>query len=72
MKKISIIFLLVCILLFSTIFTGCDGGGSEYFRMRLDLPNGFFITKEHLEQYGTDVDFYKIDNETYYMDYSVK
>lgn len=44
----------------------------EYFRRRLGLANGAFITKEDLLQYGrTDVDFYKIDDETYYMDFSV-
>lgn len=44
----------------------------EYFRMRLGLPNGAFISKEDLERYGrTDIDFYKIDDETYYMDFSV-
>ncbi|MBX7155399.1 MAG: NgoFVII family restriction endonuclease [Bacteriodetes bacterium] len=44
----------------------------EYFRNRLDLPNGVFVTKNHLLHYGrTDVDFYKIDDETYYMDFSV-
>ena len=44
----------------------------EYFRMRLGLPNGAFVQKEDLIRYGrTDVDFYKIDDETYYMDFSV-
>jgi hypothetical protein len=44
----------------------------EYFRNRLKLPNGAFIRKEDLENYGrTDVTFYKIDNENYYMDFSV-
>ena len=43
----------------------------EYFRNRLGVPNGNPITKEHLEQYGrTDVVFYKIDEENYYMDFS--
>jgi len=45
----------------------------EYFRSRLGLPNGAFITKADLERYGrTDVEFYKFDNENYYMDFSVK
>ena len=45
----------------------------EYFRMRLGLSNGAFITKEDLLKYGrTDVDFYKIDDETFYMDFSVE
>ena len=44
----------------------------EYFRNRLDLPNGTFITKEHLEKHGrTDVTFVKLDEEQYYMDFSV-
>jgi hypothetical protein len=44
----------------------------EYFRNRLGLPNGSFITKDHLLEYGrTDVDFYKIDDETYSMDFSL-
>ncbi len=42
-----------------------------YFRNRLGLESGAFVKKEDLENYGrTDVDFYKIDNETYYMDFS--
>lgn len=44
----------------------------EYFRNRLGLRNGEFVTKEHLENYGrTDVKFYKFDNENYYMDFSI-
>lgn len=44
----------------------------EYFRYRLGLPNGAFVTKDDLLRYGRcDVDFYKIDNETYYMNFSV-
>ena len=44
----------------------------EYFRYRLGLPNGAFITKDDLLRYGrTDVDFHKIDDETYLMDFSV-
>ena len=43
----------------------------EYFRNRLGLANGQYITKDDLERYGrTDVDFYKIDEETFYMDFS--
>lgn len=45
----------------------------EYFRFRLGLKNGEFVTKEHLLKYGrADVDFYKIDNENYWMDFSVR
>lgn len=45
----------------------------EYFRFRLGLSNGEFVTKEHLLRYGrTDVTFYKIDDENYFMDFSVR
>ena len=45
----------------------------EYFRNRLNLPNGHFITREDLERHGrTDVVFAKIDEELYYMDFSPK
>ncbi|MDA3955804.1 MAG: NgoFVII family restriction endonuclease, partial [Oceanispirochaeta sp.] len=45
----------------------------EYFRNRLGLVNGAFITKNELQQYGrTDVTFYKFDDENYYMDFEVK
>ncbi len=44
----------------------------EYFRNRLGMPNGAFIRKEDLIKYGrTDVTFYKIDDEQFYMDFSV-
>lgn len=44
----------------------------EYFRNRLGLANGKFIRTADLLRYGrTDVDFYKIDDETFYMDFSV-
>ena len=43
----------------------------EYFRGRLGLANGAFITKQDLENYGrTDVTFYKLDDEHYFMDFS--
>lgn len=43
----------------------------EYFRGRLGVANGAFITKSNLEAYGrTDVTFYRIDDEQYYMDFS--
>ena len=43
----------------------------EYFRNRLGLPNGAFVTKGDLERYGrTTVTFHKIDDDTYYMDFS--
>jgi hypothetical protein len=44
----------------------------EYFRNRLSLANGAFITKQDLEHYGrVDVTFYKFSDEEYYMDFSV-
>ena len=44
----------------------------EYFRFRLGIANGNAVTMEYLEKYGrTDIDFYKIDEENYYMDFSV-
>ncbi|OFX27910.1 MAG: hypothetical protein A2X08_05875 [Bacteroidetes bacterium GWA2_32_17] len=44
----------------------------EYFRYRLGLKSGEFVTKEHLLKYGrTDITFYKIDAENYLMDFSV-
>lgn len=44
----------------------------EYFRNRLGLCNGAYVRKEDLLAYGrTDVTFYKIDEEQYYMDFSV-
>ena len=44
----------------------------EYFRNRMGLANGAFITRNDLERYGrTDVTFFKFDNENYYMDFSV-
>lgn len=44
----------------------------EYFRNRLGLANGDYISGVHLKDYGrTDVTFYKIDDEQYYMDFSV-
>lgn len=43
-----------------------------YFRHRLGLQEGSPVELEDLERYGrTNVDFYKIDEETYYMDFSV-
>jgi hypothetical protein len=43
----------------------------EYFRNRMGLPSGIYIKKEHLEKYGrTDVAFYKLDEEHFFMDFS--
>lgn len=43
----------------------------EYFRERLGVPLGALVTKQELIKYGrTDIVFYKIDDETYYMDFS--
>jgi NgoFVII restriction endonuclease N-terminal PLD domain/NgoFVII C-terminal B3-like DNA-binding domain len=44
----------------------------EYFRNRLGLANGAFVKTSDLEKYGrTDIHFHKIDDETFYMDFSV-
>ena len=44
----------------------------EYFRNRLGLADGVFIETDDLLRYGrTDVEFYKLDDENYYMDFSV-
>lgn len=44
----------------------------EYFRNRLGLGNGAFVSKQDLLNYGrTDVTFYRIDNEQYFMDFHV-
>jgi hypothetical protein len=43
----------------------------EYFRGRLGLSNGEYVTKQALINYGrTDVVFYKIDDEQFFMDFS--
>ena len=42
----------------------------RYLRARLGVPSGEYVTRDHLDAYGrTTVDFYKIDPETYYMDF---
>ena len=44
----------------------------EYFRHRLGVPSGHPVTENDLRRYGRiDIDFYKIDDETYFMDFSV-
>jgi hypothetical protein len=44
----------------------------EYFRNRLGVANGAKVTKADLEAYGrTDVEFVKVDEETYFLDFSV-
>lgn len=44
----------------------------KYFRERLGLPLGVYVTRQHLEAYGrTNVKICKIDNETYFMDFSM-
>ena len=44
----------------------------EYFRGRIERANGAYVSLQDLEVYGrTDVTFYKIDDEEYYMDFSV-
>ncbi len=44
----------------------------EYFRNRIGVANGAYVWRADLERYGrTDIDFYKLDDEHYYMDFSV-
>lgn len=44
----------------------------EYFRNRLGVPNGEAVLTDHLNKYGrTDLTFYKIDDETYYMNFAL-
>ena len=44
----------------------------EYFRNRLNVANGELVTMDDLTSYGrTDVDFYKVDEENYFMDFSI-
>lgn len=44
----------------------------EYLRGRLGVTNGAFVTKEDLQRYGrTDITFYKLDDEQFFMDFSV-
>ena len=44
----------------------------EYFRNRLGVANGKPVEMEDYNRYGrTDVTFYKLDDEQYYMDFSV-
>ena len=45
----------------------------EYFRGRIGLPSGAFVERKHLDNYGrTDVTFYKLDEENFFMDFSPK
>jgi len=45
----------------------------EYFRNRLGLASGAVVVADDLRRYGrSDVHFYKIDDETYYMDFSTE
>ena len=45
----------------------------EYFRYRMGEGDGHFITMADLIEYGrTHIDFYKTDEETYYMDFSTE
>ncbi len=44
----------------------------EYIRSRLGLPSGEYVRRSHFDDYGRDdVTVYKIDDETYFMDFSV-
>ena len=56
------------------IQTPLDNGTlGRYFRHRLGLAPGSKVTKADLERYGrTDVEIVKVDDETYFMDFSAK
>lgn len=44
----------------------------RYFRQRIGVPLGSFVQREDLERYGrTDVEFKKINDEAYLLDFSV-
>lgn len=45
----------------------------RYFRQRIGVPLGNFVTRDNLESYGrTNIRICKIDDETYFMDFSVR
>ena len=45
----------------------------EYFRLRLGVPLGDLVTRQHLDAYGRyDIEFCKLDDETFLMDFSVQ
>ena len=45
----------------------------EYFRRRMGIPLGEKVTMEHHDRYGRyDVEFLKLDEETYLMDFSIQ
>lgn len=44
----------------------------EYLRNRIGVANGAYVWRADLERYGrTDISFYKLDDEQYYLDFSV-
>lgn len=48
-----------------------NGDLGEYLRYRMGIPNGAPFTDDDFAQYGrADVDFYRIDEETYFLDFS--
>lgn len=52
---------------------GSNSELGKYFRRRLGLMDGAYVNVSDLKKYGrTDVTFYKIDDENYVMDFSVK
>ncbi len=43
----------------------------KYFRTRIGIDSGQYVERYHLDQYGrTTVSFTKIDDETYFLDFS--
>ena len=60
------------VLIYETIIPASNALLGEYFRNRLGLANGAYVTAADLRSYGrTDVTFIKIDEEHYYMDFSI-
>ena len=56
------------------IYSAQEGKSSaDYFKSRLGVPKNEMITIRDLIAYGrTEVDFYKDDEESFYMDFSVQ
>ena len=45
----------------------------EYFRLRLGVPLGDLVTRQQLDAYGRhDIEFCKLDDETFLMDFSIQ
>lgn len=50
----------------------CNAQLGEYLRNRIGVANGAYVWRADLERYGrTDITFFKLDEEQYYLDFSV-